>query len=192
MSKRILALTVLAAAFIAGPAAATTTISVTYNYDGVITDCNPDICSLVPVFTDDPVTGEITIEVDKTTGDFVLPDPFLDFDFLVGGVIPVVPPNPDGVIMTGSGNVDVGGAFGFTSGGLSGDFVGGTLGGLGGNVFIDLLTGGMTVTVGFGTVFVASVEGTFTPKPIVPIPAAVWLMGSALMGLAGLRRRKTA
>ncbi len=31
---------------------------------------------------------------------------------------------------------------------------------------------------------------TFTPTSAVPVPAAAWLLGSGLLGLAGLRRRK--
>ncbi len=185
MSKRFLALAVFGAALIAGPASAAT-----YNYSGTITDCNDAICSLVPVFTGDPVDGSITIDAGPGEA-FIIDDTFADFSFLVGGVIPVEYPEPggDGVIMTGDGTLDANGDF--ASGLLTGEFVGGTLGGLGGVVTIDLLTGAMEVTVGFGTVFVASVEGSFEQK-VVPIPAAVWLMGSAMLGLVGLRRRKTA
>lgn len=34
-------------------------------------------------------------------------------------------------------------------------------------------------------------EGGGGPAPVVPIPAAAWLFGSALVGLVGARRRKT-
>lgn len=35
-------------------------------------------------------------------------------------------------------------------------------------------------------------RGTYTPESVVPVPAAVWLFGSGLIGLIALARRKSA
>jgi hypothetical protein len=40
---------------------------------------------------------------------------------------------------------------------------------------------------GFGDSYGYNLDASFAP---VPVPAAVWLFGSALMGIAGLRRRR--
>ncbi|MDH3589835.1 MAG: hypothetical protein OEQ74_10555, partial [Gammaproteobacteria bacterium] len=194
MSKRIITLAVLGAAFIAGPASATI-----WQYNGVITTCNVDICNLVPIASGDPVVGSIEIDVGASDSFTLDTDPtglgglldLIDFSFLVGGVIPVDPvaaldgspppcgpagePNQcDGVIITGGGTTDASGDF--ASGTMEGDFLGGTLGGLGGEVSICIEPAGcgaydiggfagtleqydMLVTVGCGTVFVTEVEG---------------------------------
>jgi hypothetical protein len=41
---------------------------------------------------------------------------------------------------------------------------------------------------GFNANFLANMDGT--PKAVIPIPAAVWLFGSGLLGLVGIARRK--
>ena len=38
--------------------------------------------------------------------------------------------------------------------------------------------------------YVGTLEYTYTYNPVVPIPAAVWLFGSGLIGLIGIARRK--
>jgi hypothetical protein len=46
---------------------------------------------------------------------------------------------------------------------------------------------------GGGSAFrVSSLSVTEQPAPVVPVPAAAWLMGSGLVGLAGLARRRRA
>ena len=47
-------------------------------------------------------------------------------------------------------------------------------------------------TTNFGNVaYTLNLEGTITPSAI-PVPAAVWLFGSGLLGLVGVARRKSA
>ncbi len=58
--------------------------------------------------------------------------------------------------------------------------------GTGGQLGLARVYKGVDFTLGLdGTLSSASVGG-----PQVPVPAAVWLLGSALVGLAGVRRRK--
>jgi hypothetical protein len=55
---------------------------------------------------------------------------------------------------------------------------------------IDIVSGTWTSTTG-GTQIAAG-TGSFVPIVAVPVPAAAWLFGSALIGLAGLGRKPTA
>jgi hypothetical protein len=54
------------------------------------------------------------------------------------------------------------------------------------------------LAAGFYTVFVGGANAALTGSPInlnvaaVPVPGAVWLFGSALMGLIGAQRKKMA
>ena len=45
---------------------------------------------------------------------------------------------------------------------------------------------------GFNAQFNLTAEGLLTPPAIIPVPAAVWLFGSGLLGLVGVARRKKA
>lgn len=185
------------AAALAFALSANSALAATYTYDGVITVCNPALCPLVPIAVGDPVVGTINfpaepgesfdLDVDPGT------DTFTDYAFLVGGVIPVLypaisgePPELNGVYINGAGSIAPDGSL---SGTLTGSFVGGTLGGLGTVLAIDLATGAFEVIAGGGTIAVASVEGAFSPA-VIPVPAAAWLFGSALLGLVGVSRKK--
>jgi hypothetical protein len=64
----------------------------------------------------------------------------------------------------------------------------GLLAGNGAVIRLDFNTGTFAVNIFEGIIFVAG--GTFTNAAVIPVPAAVWLFGSALLGLAGLRRRR--
>ena len=60
------------------------------------------------------------------------------------------------------------------------------------NIFIDLLfAGDGTGTLNATTVALGSAQGTFDVAP-VPVPAAAWLFGSAMLGLAGIGRSRKA
>ena len=52
---------------------------------------------------------------------------------------------------------------------------------------LDFDTGTFAVNIFEGLIFVAG--GDFTNGAAVPVPAALWLFGSAMLGLLGLRRR---
>lgn len=54
-------------------------------------------------------------------------------------------------------------------------------------IHLDFDTGTFAVNIFEGAIFVAG--GTFSNAAEIPAPAALWLMGSGLLGLLGLRRR---
>lgn len=154
----------------------------TWLYSGAISDCNEPLCELVPLVVGDPVNGQLSIDVGANDS-FLIPPGFSDFEFNIGA-FSIDPVNLD---FSGStGTTDANGDF--ASGVLNGVIVGGQLAGLGGAFVVDLVSGDVQLTVANGTVFVTSVAGSFTLQP-VPVPAAVWLFGSAILGLAGLTRR---
>ncbi len=105
--------------------------------------------------------------------------------------------NPTGAITTGSGTILGQATLAGTSSAISvldwtnGLFSFDTSGSTNGNVTlqIDLLTGGYAVMDNFQ--ITASDEAGGGIIPPVPVPAAVWLFGSALVGLGWLRRRPT-
>lgn len=72
------------------------------------------------------------------------------------------------------------------------DVTGGDAAGLFGAQFGVVLTGtGLPPTL-FSSGFNNTRAGQAVAAPVVPIPAAVWLFGSGLLGLMGIARRKTA
>jgi hypothetical protein len=78
-------------------------------------------------------------------------------------------------------NVTVGSPFSFTG---AGDVLLGAVGGALVN-FSLTFTGGGAIAL-----FLTDEDGNAPPVNGVPVPAAVWLFGSALMGLVGVARRK--
>jgi hypothetical protein len=61
------------------------------------------------------------------------------------------------------------------------------------NIYIDLLfAGDGTGTLNASTDFLGDAQGTFAVASAVPVPAAAWLFGSALVGLAGVGRSRKA
>lgn len=164
---------------------ATSANAATWIYTGTINDCNEPLCELVPLVIGDVVSGQITLDVGANEA-FTIPDNFTDFAFVVGQ-FPLDPANVD--FSGSSGTTDANGDF--ATGVLNGAVTGGQLTGLGAAFVVDLITGDITLTVANGAVFVTSVAGSFTLQA-VPVPAAVWLMGSGLLALAGLFRRKVA
>ncbi len=91
-----------------------------------------------------------------------------------------------GTFSTGGFTADVnylGGSLvsGLTSGRIEGGFAGATYSG----------TPGLIIP--FGTIFTAdTISAKLGQVQTVPVPAAVWLFGSGLIGLAGIARRKKA
>ena len=205
MSNKILVAAALAILLSAGTATAATT----YNYIGVIDACDAGICGLAGVASGDAVTGSMVLEL-QPDGSYDLATDLITFGFVVG-IIPVLPepgfdpglpddgpectadPTLDGcgdtffVTLSGTGTTGLDGNI--DSGLIDGVFTGGTLGGLGGAFVFDPVAGSFAVSV-FGST-VITVVGDLTVAP-VPVPAAVWLMGSGLLGLAGMRRRRKA
>ena len=56
----------------------------------------------------------------------------------------------------------------------------------------DFISDSYQATMRIGIDDIGNLYTTLTPNNVVPIPGAVWLLGSGLLGLVGIRRRKSA
>ena len=158
------------------------------DYSGSVLDATGALASLVPVGT--TVFGGIDYDDAAVVAGLAGADDILSIDVSVGGfcfttgldnlgcggfgaVVPV--DSIDGAGVTFAGSLPTGGFLDITT--FSPTFT----------IFIpisfDLTAGTFEATSPLG-----GVTGTFGPAP-VPVPAAVWLFGSALLGMMGIRRR---
>ena len=164
--------------------------TVVANYTGVINNCG-SFCNNFGVFDGDTITGQITLGIGSPQSGYAY-NPLTDsFFFDIAGIFGV---DPSQLVVAGFVDTDASGNF--VSGNLVGEFIypGTDLDQLGGGVgVIGLATGTFAIHYGpWGSGgLLADSSGTFTPA-VVPIPAAVWLFGSGLLGLIGVARKKAA
>ncbi|MFK8016561.1 MAG: VPLPA-CTERM sorting domain-containing protein [Gammaproteobacteria bacterium] len=179
-----------------------------YNYSSVVTLCTGTCDSFAALAVGTTITGQI--EINTTAGGSFTDAEIGAFQFLVTNpALPVVPPvgdpvndNPlvlDSVLGIAASNGSAGttdGANELDSGELLIEFLVPPFSSNGAFVVFDLATGNGQVCMFFssagcmpGATQAVAFEGSFE-LAAVPVPAAVWLFGSALAGFAGLRRRR--
>jgi hypothetical protein len=185
-----------------------------YTYSGVVTLCTPTCDSFASLAVGTEVTGQVEIDT-SPNGTWTFADvnpsfgyevfnpaaPTIPFDGTnptVANPLPlnelIAPIRETGLTFTTGGTTDANNDL--DSGFILHEFVVPPFSSNGAWVIFDLSTGIAQVCVFFtstgcipGATQVAVIEGDFTPAAI-PVPAAAWLFGSALLGLMGLRRRR--
>lgn len=180
-----------AAVFAFGVSAiATTAQAVVINYDGVVTGATGAFAGLIGPGT--VISGPIDYDDAAVASGLVGPTDFNDITISVGAfcfatgsgcavgasVVPITSiPN---AAVTFSAGEPTGGSFDVIA--FSPTFQASV------PIAFDLTAG---TFFGDGA-FLGTVEGTFAPSSPVPVPAAAWLFGSAMLGLAGIGRSRKA
>ena len=176
-----------------------------YNYTSVVTLCTSTCDSFASLDVGTVISGQIEIDVlpDGTFGDadvgaftFQVFNPALPVSGPVGDPVndnPLILDSGLGIAGSNgsSGGTDSAGEL--ASGELLIEFLVPPFSSNGAFVVFDLATGNGQVCLFFstagcipGATEAVRFEGSFS---VVPVPAAVWLMGSALLGFAGFGRR---
>jgi hypothetical protein len=162
-------------------------------YDGTITNC-PDLCLGQGGAVGNAVTGSIDLDMGAPESGYAfnLATDGFNFDITIStGVINLNSSSPDylGFSTPTLISTDPGGNF--LSGTIVADISAAVLGAPA-FLTIDLSGGSLSIDAfGVGGIPVVGTDGSFTPQ-VVPLPAAAWLFGSALLGLMGVARRKRA
>ncbi len=198
----------VAAIALAGLGGMTAAHAALYNYSSTVTLCTGTCDSFASLDVGTTITG--TIEIDTTPGGSFGDAEVGAFTFQVFN--PGLPPSgPVGdpvndnplILDSGLGIAGSNGTSGMTdaanelaSGEILIEFLVPPFSSNGAFVVFDLATGNGQVCLFFatagcipGATEAVAFQGQFELAPI-PVPGAVWLFGSALLGMVGLRRRK--
>jgi hypothetical protein len=140
-----------------------------------------------------PLGGSVTYDDTAIAGGLAGPSDILGVNITVGafcfaldtaacaaGTAPVPVTSIDAAAVTFAGGAPTGGSMEVTT--FSSTF------GISIPISFDLTAGTFLGDAGF----LGTVSGTFAPVAAVPVPAAAWLFGSALLGLAGIGRKRKA
>lgn len=178
-----------------------------YNYSSTVTLCTGTCDSFASLALGSTITGQI--EIDTSAGGSFADADVGAFQFLVTNpALPIVPPMGDpvtdnplvldsilGIAASNGTNGTTDAANELASGEILIEFLVPPFSSNGAFVVFDLATGNGQVCLFYttagclpGATQAVAFEGSFELAPI-PVPAAVWLFGSALAGFAGLRRR---
>jgi hypothetical protein len=210
-TKRVSALALAGASLLAFAGTAGATV---YNYSGVVTSCTPTCDSFAALAVGTEVTGQVQIET-SPNGTWTFADVSPAFSYTVlnpnaplepfDGTNPttanplplnelIAPIRETGLTFTTGGTTDADNDL--DSGFILHEFVVPPFSDNGAWVLFDLDSGIAQVCLFFtslgcipGATEVAVIQGDFTVAP-VPVPAALWLFGPAVLGLLGLRRRR--
>ncbi|MBT8090444.1 MAG: VPLPA-CTERM sorting domain-containing protein [Gammaproteobacteria bacterium] len=196
----------VAAIVLAGLTGMTAANAALYSYNGVVTLCTGTCASFASLDIGGTLTG--TIDIDVAAGGAFGDADIVAFSFQIfNPALPVSGPIGDPVndnpliLDSGLGIAASNGTTGTTdlsneinSGQMLLEFLVPPFSSNGAFVVFDLATGNGQVCLFYatagcipGATQAVAFEGQFS---LVPIPAAAWLFGSALLGLVGLRRRK--